>query len=333
MLTFSQVKIAVAPYAGTGGSCNNEVISVFARTVLEYLLYKADPNSLRRFDLLAVKGCFAAPEELEVPVKVKINGYSGAIWSKHFSFSQQASLDGCLDVGNILKDNGNYTPIAYPLPVNGSVIGVMGTVPEAMNSDICVMGFDPTGREIYTSYKGQTTKGEYLTIREDTISYGSAVFGQIVSVVKPKTNGYVSLWAVDPNTKARQFLSDYSPWSENPQFKQFTISGINCSPVAEVTILGKIRLKEKYADNDLVPFESLVPIIFAAQKLYSETTFNIENAQHKEAVLDRAITDEANYKKPGQQGIDVLKVTSPGRIRNIVPSTSGFRWRNWGARG
>ncbi len=322
MLTFLDVKRLVSDYSGRGGACtDSKSTELFARQVLEYIMLNGAYGSIRRFHFIAQQGCITLPPELETPLQVKIDRKVGSVWNQWMAFSSvKEDLTGCHDAFNVLEPQPNPVFTAFAVPPGGSKLGVIATCKEEVDSYLIVKGKDVTGREIVTTHKGQQIVGEKFTLQKNVVKYGEVIFGEITGIVKSPTNGYVQLYAVNPETQSAMFLGDYSPLDEHPSFKQVKIIASQChGPLIEVIVQGRIRLKDRYVDNDIVPFDSINTITFAAQKLQAENNNNIQVAGYKGTLLKDMIENEAAYKRvnPGTP-VNVASVTSGAAVRGIV---------------
>lgn len=330
-LTFRTAKEQLAQYAGRGGLCPDDVeVGIFVKEVLQYLLYKGPTSALRTYCFSAKEGCITLPYELEVPLKVRIDDQTGSVWSGWFKYYDTSRLDGqCYEAANALVEEPNHYPTVYQLPKGGSQVGVMGTCREEADAHLIVKGVDVTGREIFTVHKGEQVSGEYLSIIKDKIRYTGACFGRIDSVVKSKTNGYAGLFAIKPEVNYRQFLADYSPLEEIPQYRRFRLT-VRCKETAVVSVLGRIRLKENYADSDVIPIDNIYVLNLAAQGVQLSKNNDFQGAQIKDAQVTNHMTEENQYKKvsPGQP-LDCFQPTSPGSIRGIISGGFGRRGGGW----
>lgn len=128
-LTFGEIRKAVAPYAGRAGLCPTaDKVAAFARQVLQNLLYSGSHAGIRKVCLLAHRGCITLPPEVETVLKVRIDKRVGSVWNRWASFhTTTETMDRCYPAGEILVEDGTYTPLQYELPEGGTIIGVMGT--------------------------------------------------------------------------------------------------------------------------------------------------------------------------------------------------------------
>lgn len=322
-LTFLEVQKLTAEYGGRGGLCvGTPEAETFARRVMEYIMLLGAYGSIRRFHFKAFKGCIALPPELEVPLQVKVDGRVGTVWNQWMTFqSVTCDLEApCSPATKALKVLPDPVYTAYPVPAGGSILAVLSTCDERDDSSIVIKSKDITGREIITDYRGEQAVGEKFTsLKKNTLKYGKAIHGTITGIVKSKTYGYVQLWAVNPQTGSGIFLADYSPLEETPQYTGAEVIGCNCNGVVDVVVQGRIRLKQNYAANDIVPFDSMNTITFAAQKIQAEANNNVQLAGYKGNLVKEMIEDEAAYKRvsPGSP-VNTFAPLSGGAVKGIV---------------
>lgn len=329
-LTFGEAKEVVAQYAGRGGKCtDSEEVSNFLLEVLDYMLISGAYGNYRKFCFIAERGCFTAPYEMEIPLKVKVDGEVAGTWDKWFEWHDTSTLDNCMDAHAALYEEPNRYPTVYNLPSGGAQVGVMATCTENENAHIVVKGKDPTGRTIITSHNGEQVVGEHLSLSSGTIRYTQNVFGEITEIYKEHTNGYVLLYWMRPQSNLKGFLADYSPYTINPRFRRFRLkSGCDSGSVfSKVSVLAKIRLKDKYADDDLIPFENRYALKLAAQGVHADYNDDVEVARAKDMKLMTVLERENSHKRmQNGQPIEVYKPTAGGAIQNIV----GFPVQVWG---
>lgn len=319
-IKYGDAKKILAQYAGRGGKCpDTEEVDLFCKQVFQYMLYSGQHGNLRKFCFNAINGCFTAPYELETPLKVKVEGLVGSVWNYWYDFANYGDLGtDCLEAATALHEEPNRFCTVYDLPSSYCRVGVLGTTTEADDASIIVSGLDSSGREIVTTHKGEQIKGEYLRVRKGELRYSQVKFAAITGITKSRTNGYVQLLWVRPELGTRGFLSDYSPFEETPQYRRFKLTS-PCSSCVKVAVLGRIRLKEHYADSEIIPFENLYALQLAGQAQNAQYNNDPAMAQAKDTVMQDVIQRENEYKK-SQAGtpIEVYHPLSAGTIRNIV---------------
>lgn len=328
-LTWRQAKEVLARYAGTGGLCDdNPQVESFTREVLEYILLSGSYGNIHKFCFCSVRGCITVPYELEVPLKIKIDGMVGSVWDRFFEFHATPYLADCLPADNTLQEDPNYYPTVYPVPDGGAQIGALGFCNEDCEAHIIVQGKDPTGREIITQHNGEQVVGEYISIKKNVLVYTQCVFGEITGIFKSPTQGYVQLLWIRPTQNLKGFLSDYSPLEERPSYRRFILKPYcGCGQgFHKVSVLGRVRLKEKYTDNDYIPFSNLYVISLGGQAVNANYNRNPEAAIAADKQMMDMINRENDYKRvENGQPVEVFIPTSSGAIGNIVSTNI------WGA--
>ncbi len=319
-LTFADVKKLVAPYAGRAGKCYDAADTAsFARSVMEYLLYSGSQSGIRKLCILAHRGCISLPPEVEVPIKVRIDHKVSTIWNKWYSFhSSSEGFDKCIAANDILIEDGSLTPLAYGLPTNGSVVGIIGTCEEEEGAFVTIQGKDTTGRQVYTTFNGEQIAGEKFLIKKNQLRYGKVRFGEITGITKPRTNGYISLYAVTPITDSRTFLADYAPSDEHPLYRKFIVNSTECANIAHLSMLCRVKLRDSYLDNELTFFDNALAIQLGAQRIQGEVNNDAATANYKRQAVEDILEKEAGYKKISGSPIDIFFPLSGGTIRNIV---------------
>lgn len=331
-LTYREAKETLARFAGTGGLCaDNPEVDMFTRQVMDYLLLSGSYGNVHKFCFCSVGGCITIPFELETPLKVKVDGVVGTVWDFWQEFHATKFLDACLPADNSLSEDPNVFPTVYPLPAGGAQVGVLGFCEEDCTARIIVQGRDPTGREIITTHNGEQIVGEHLTIRKGIITHTQVVFGEITGIVKSETVGYVQLVWIKPAYNQKGFLADYSPLETNPSYRRFNLKPVcGCANgFHKISVLGRIRLKQRYTDNDYVPFSNRYALMLAGQAVNANFNTNPDAAIAFDKQLMVQIERENEYKGVNNGSpIEVFIPTSGGAIRGIVGEVGfGFRRR------
>lgn len=319
-LTYKAAKEILSRYVERGGVCADDPrVDLFVREVLDYLLISGHYGSIHKFCFCAVKGCFTVPYELETPLKIKIDCEIGSVWDKWYEFHASKVLEQCVPAGKALWEDPNNYPTVYDLPAGGARIGALATCEEREDASIIVKGKDLTGREIITMHKGEQIVGEYLSLKKNEIKYTQTTFGEVTAIVKTPTAGYVQLLWVRPQSNAKGFLADYSPLEEAPSYRRFRVTLSECKPLSKVTILGRIRLREKYADNDYIPFDNVYALNLAGQHINAMYNDAPDLATAKDRKLSEVIEqDNQHHRIQNGQPIEVYPLTSAGAIKNII---------------
>jgi hypothetical protein len=335
-LTFGDARKLLAPYAGQGGKCEtSEDVRLFVYEVLQYMLFSGQYGARRLFTFNAIKGCITLPYELEVPEKVRMDGVVGQVWNRWYDFSASTFLENtneavCFNAGDALIEDPNEYPTVYDVPECGSKVGVQCDCQQPADAHIIVKGIDLYGREVFTTHKGEKVSGEYLGIKKGNLTYSQTVFKKITGIYKSDTEGYVSLWWVNTDLNTKGFLAEYSPKEHVPAYRRYRFSK-QCGASAKINVLGKIRLKDYYADTDKIPFDNIVSLKTAAQSRNNMTNKDVQTAVAQDQFMQTIINRENSYKSSNVgQPIDINISTSAGTIRGIINRRVPWSRGGWG---
>lgn len=326
-ILYRTAKEILARYVGTGGVCvDNPQVDRFVREVLEYLLNNGQYGNEHKFTFCSARGNITVPKELETPLKVRIDERVGDVWDRWFEYHPTKYLDNCVPAGRALQEDPNYYATVYDIPAGGRRIGILGTCAESAEAHIVIKGVDPTGREIITNHKGVQVVGEHLDIKYGQITYSQATFAQITQATKTETVGYTTLYWIGLADNKKGFLADYTPLETTPQYRRFRLTSPQCQQGShKVEVIGRIRLKDKYADNDLIPFDNILALNLAGQAVNGVANKDIQAAAANDQMLGSIIERENESKKiTNGQPMEVYPHTAGGSIRNIV---GGYRGR------
>lgn len=316
-LTFGQARILLAKYAGPAGICPDaEEVYLFVYQVLQHLLISGAHGNVRKFVFNAVRGQITLPYELETPLKIKMGDAVGSVWSHWFDFYHTGNEHGCVEAYNALTEEPDYYSTVYDLSPPFTRVGVLGIAEEAEDAHIIISG-KQAGREVVTQHQGKEIVGEYLQIIRGKLQISHVNFDKITSIQKSRTKSYATLYGIDPATGAKKFLSDYAPYEESPRYRRFRLT-TKCPESVKVTILGRIRLKEFYSDNDILPFENSYAFVLAAQGMQASENNDPQTAQAKDVMMESVVTRENSSKQLNNgQTVEVFKPLSFGSMKTL----------------
>lgn len=318
-ITFGKAKKLLQPYCGQSGKAfHSKDLDEFTLKVLQYLLITGSPGAEQRFELCSARGYVTLPYELQTPLKMLVNGRVGGVMDRWFEFrSRPNNCDHYLECADLLIEDPNTYFTVYDGPTEFQV-GVKGNLRESDEAYAIVSGVDLTGRPIYTQHKGEQISGEFLQIKCNHLIWSNAYFNKISGFVKTPTNGYVTLYWKDRHGN-QGFLSDYSPVDTAPSYRRFKLNVPNCPDYAKVSIIGRTRLKDHYAENDRIPFETLYNVEVAGQQVKAQSTNQSDLAKTNDSFLRDLVERDAGHKNINNgKAIEVFYPTSGGTIKGIV---------------
>lgn len=316
-LTFGKARKLVAQYAGRGGlSSDSPEVHDFLIEVMQYILHQGQYGNVKKFCLYAVDGCFTVPYEIEVPLELKIDNDVGKVWNKWFEFNDANPLSDCVPADLAVYEDPNYYPTVHSLG-KPSRVGVIGTCSEDNGKEVIVQGVAESGREIFTTHQGEQISGEVITIERGKIKHTTTVFEKITSITKPETVGYVQLIGIEDATNKRNFLSEYTPLETVPSYRRYRLTH-PCSSPCKVTMLARIRVKDRYADNDRIFFDNILNLKTAAQVIYNMNNKNVDSAAAYDNALQTNVERENKFKKPHSNNpIRMNPITAGSSVKNI----------------
>lgn len=330
MITYLQAKQILAKYVGNGGRCIDDPdVDLFVKKVLQYLLLQGATGNERTFSFHAENGCITLPKDLETPLKMKIGTAVGSVWNRWFEYHSGTQVDNCCLAQESLLTQPNRYPTVYDLPSCGAFPGVVAICEESQDAYVIVKGLDLTGREIITVDRGEQIVGERLWPCKGKLVKAQVKFGKITEVYKTKTKGYITLVATDECGTYRKFLSDYTPFEETPSYQRVRIISQPCPPCCEVKIIGRIKLKDYYADEDVIPFDNLYLLDVAGQAVNNMGNDKVQDSLAKDNYVKSLIETESNYKKVNNgQPLEIFRPLSGGTIVNAARKGRFLRgWR------
>lgn len=317
IITLGQARKLLAPYVGKSGKCpDSEETRLFIMETIQILLHKGANGNLRKWCFMTTNSCFTAPHDLDIPIKVMINGYPDSVWSKWFEFFEIDPYEPCTSYIQGITEEINPFYTIYDIPPCGAKIYALALSKEASDAHLIIQGIDINGKDVYVEHKGEMMHGEYLSINKDTPKRTRTIFKRITGIQKTKTNNYIRLyWQTD---KEYGLLAEYRPSETNPSFRRFRVPNLDSCKPAKVTIIGRIKDPDYYHDNDVLPITNIAVLRKTAQMIQAEDTDKIEVANYKRQAIGQLIDDENQYRRNGEEGFDFIVETSPGANCNLI---------------
>ena len=174
------------------------------------------------------------------------------------------------------------------------------------------------GRDVFVGHQGENLHGEYLSISSFDPKFSTTRFKSITSVQKSETKNYVKLFWFKPETRESGLLAEYKPFEVSPLYRRFILQGGNYSSCCyKVSVLGRVRVLERYHDNDIIPIENIRALKLMAQNIQSTDNDNVQVAEYKDQKLDQTIKNEVGYKRTPSQILDWAMVNSGRSIKNM----------------
>jgi len=322
IITLGQARKVVAEYTGKKGKCaTSEDVRLFVTEIVQRLLHKGANGNLRKWCFCLCNGCFTAPLDMEIPLRVKIDGYPNQVWSKWYEFYDLHAADACdKNFKSGISEEVNTYPTVYDLPIGGARVAPIPLQEENEDAYIIIQGTDVNGREVFTTEGRQHIHGEKLRISRSNPVFSKTVFTKISAVEKSKTCNHVRLyWQTHEGDRIlnRGMLSEYRPTDLNPSYRRFKVAGARCDCCVKVEVIGRIRVLDFYHENDVLPVTSIGALRSMAMMIQSERTNSMNEANFHNAKVGQILEDENEYQKTGQDPLDFVFFKSPGANENL----------------
>jgi len=229
-------------------------------------------------DLDATQGYVTLPRRCEAVLGVTVNKAPRTPFSRWYSFVPGGP--GEISSGNytgpdLVLDAGDNHPVFRDSPYDTFRLRVK--VPSTSDRDtgnyVVLKGSDADGNPVYS---GDGSEGLLLnlTAAENTTSQ---YFSTLTSVLKPLTNGYLTLWAVNAAGQETQ-IGEYEPGETDIGYRRYTIKQSDNSETPTVRALCKRRNVPVLSENDDIIPDNMGALKLGLISLKYEDTNDLERA-------------------------------------------------------
>jgi hypothetical protein len=215
---------------------------------------------LSEVELETFQGSITLPRRYEAILGVTVKGAPKTPFSRWHHFAPGGpghQSDGAYRGPSNVVDAGDHHPVTQNPSFSQFRLRVK--VPSTSDRDtanyLLLRGRAVDGTPVYSE---DGTEGVALTMAGE-VATTDAVFSKLESVVKPLTNGFVTLYAVALDG-AEEELANYEPGETQPRYRRYQLTGED-EPTA-VRALCKRRFVPVLAESD-----EIVPSNFGALKL------------------------------------------------------------------
>lgn len=156
-----------------------------------------------------------------------------------------------------LGEYGRACTFAQP-PTSTCVLQIQG-IADDVGAILQFFGTDPTGNPLRTD-NGDGTWSDGITLTLNLpFTVGTDLVGNVVRAIKPRTQGQVSVSALDTLTGTSTPLAVYDASETNPSYAQYTLHAQACTPPPTWTAIALVKLKfvPVVADTDPVLIPNL----------------------------------------------------------------------------
>lgn len=199
------------------------------------------------------------------------------IYNRWFQYSNRPPPDcGCSILG--LYDAGDGFVIFRSLPSAGKI--KLYTSRSETSASFHVRGLSG-GQKVFTGTGTATVEGENMTIPSTSgASVTSATTfdagDSLYEIVKPITNGVLTLYHVDPVTSVETQIGRYEPGETVPNYRRYTFPNGNADNTSVIEVISDEGYVLAQADNDQLSVSNVGAIKNAMKALSYEDANDVE---------------------------------------------------------
>lgn len=343
------------------GTCNSTLGYARVNEAIRRLMPKVTTSRLQQLVRMVVRNTeFALPREAEKVLWVDIDGTPASAFGRPYQFLQHGpgdfasrsrysntpqledlgeasymfSLPGLLGSYDTDQDNDAGDDDDYPL---GFKLYAYSDAAADDGKELTVYGYGLLAQELRVASAGVSLPGISVPIHQFAGGVEGAITGPLSSVTgsayrfreiavdggvrKPVTEGYVTLYAVYPETNEMWLVGKYHPDETIPMFRRYRIAGKpynrtqpSCN---NVLMLVKMRFVTLTRANDIVPLDSLDAIKNMCISISYENAKDLNNSLLFEQNAVRLLKDEMEQKEVTPSApvvVDYLSQTSGRKL-------------------
>jgi hypothetical protein len=229
-------------------------------------------------DLDATQGYVTLPRRCEAILGITVQKIPRTPFGRWYSFVpggpgeiKSAEYGG----PDLVLDRGDDHPIYRDSPYDTFRVRVK--VPNASDRNagnyVLLKGVDSSGNPIYSADGSEGISLDLTSSENTTTQY----FSSLTNVLKPLTNGYLTLWAVDAGGNETQ-IGDYEPGETSVKYRRYAIERADDSDVPTVRALCKRRFVPVLSESDEIIPENMGALKLGLISLKYEDTNDLERA-------------------------------------------------------
>lgn len=332
LVTLGDAVSACSRFVENGaGGCDQPLVVNRINEACSRLLAKGDwPYSMLLVRARVDNWTFPLPAELEAIRAINIDNTASTVNSPYFRFmdagpGEERSWSG---TGAKSLDDLGLFPLMYDIPSIERPAGCRETDRTFASSGLRIMAFSTAavdgGKTVSIAglgkYNAETSGSatEFSPMEEVRILPWDGVEGSIRGTLaekpmsanayrtisawaKPETAGYVSLYAVDPETSRMWFLAKAHPFDTRPAWRRYHLRGqTGCG--SNILIYGKMGDRKLRALDDILPIQNLPSVKHMVQAIEFENKQQLKSAVEYEAQAIRLLSEQkSNHDSQGPQ--------------------------------
>jgi len=267
----------------------------------ERLLWKGKwPNCYGSFSIAASNGRIVWPRQIETIERWANNCTPGTVQNDWYQWidtgwglrDEHSGYDGLT-----LMDQGTDCVFANVSVQPGTTLKIRSSVSSDISPDrVLIQGMDSQGNWVRTLDAGVYVDGEYVTLNGTNYMSTVTNFSRVTGIQKPATDGFVSLYEVDPVTGYLNRLGYYEPSETVPNYRVSLVPGVNSDTVPiYVNVMAKLRFIRASVGTDYVLPPNLGAIKLMIAAIYKEENNLLQEAVGYEARALALLNEQLNH--------------------------------------
>lgn len=265
-------------------------------------------DSVYRVDLPIYAGVLTLPRIYSTCLGILRNSGPLDIRSPWLEFSPAgpgslvASTDPDLE-GQIVDLGDGYSCIREPQDIDADgcrlkIYTDASSTTEIYESILQIYGTDADGDAIRTTVGTNIRYGEAVNLLAATGSVTTTnSFARISQVVKPNTNGIITVYAIDPDDSAEYLVAAYQPSEKNPCYRRYK-TPVSPDGTSSYTAPCMVRLRyvEAELDNDFIFIDNFAALEDALTYLNFRGKDDERADRAKKRALDTMARQALNFR-------------------------------------
>ncbi len=265
--TFAQAKASNALKTAVGSCENTDEFLQIVNDATQRLMYRGDwPGTVLPLHVTVQRGLVTFPRQVGTVKYINVTKRYVPVWNNTYEFLPHWWAGGSccgawtqwLDpLAPAMTQYGTACVFAQP-PTNTCVLQIQG-IPDDTGAVIQFFGTDPQGNSLRTDNgDGTFSDGISLTLNQP-FTVGTQLVKYIGRVIKPVTQGPITLFSLDTVDATQTALAIYDPGDTNPSFAQYHLHATCCNPTVTWSAVAQVKLKfiPVAVDSDLVLIPNL----------------------------------------------------------------------------
>jgi hypothetical protein len=277
-MTLAQARQLLHPHISPDGPDSAAVPSRINEICERFFVSGRWKGMIIEVDLDASQGYVTLPRRCEAVLGITVAKAPRTPFGRWYSFvpGGPGQLDGSTYTGtDLVLDAGDSHPVFRDPPYESFRLRVK--VPSTSDRDtgnyMVLKGNDADGNSVFGADGSEGLQLNLTAAENTTTQYFSALTG----VLKPLTNGYVTLWAVNASGAETQ-IGEYEPGETNVGYRRYMVQRASGSEIPTVRALCKRRFVPVQSEHDDIIPDNMGALKLGLISLKYEDTNDLERS-------------------------------------------------------